>query len=72
MIDSIVAKKKLGEETVEVLAEGDIKDLIIENGERCQDGLMLLEESLFNMEDFRNKMSKEKVGKFWRNHREWR
>ena len=44
----------------EVLAEeGDIEDeAVTENVERCQEVLMLLEESLFNIEDFEEEIKK--------------
>ena len=53
LIDSRVAMEKLDEEMDEALAEeGDIEDeAVTENIERCQEILMLLEESLFDIED---------------------
>ena len=54
--------EKLDEEMDEALAEeGDIEDeAVTENVERCQEVLMLLEESLFNIEDFEEEIEKRK------------
>ena len=54
--------EKLDEEMDEALAEeGDIEDeAVTENVERCQKVLMLLEESLFNIEDFEEELEKRK------------
>ena len=62
LIDSRVAMEKLDEQMDEALAEeGDIEDeAVTENVERCQEILMLLEESLFNIEDFEEEIEKRK------------
>ena len=62
LLDSRVAMEKLDEEMDEALAEeGDIEDeAVTENVERCQEVLMLLEESLFNIEDFEEEIEKRK------------
>ena len=62
LIDSRVAMEKLDEEMDEALAEeGDIEDeAVTENVERCQEALMLLEESLFNIEDFEEEIEERK------------
>ena len=54
--------EKLDEEMDDALAEeGDIADeAVTENVERCQEVLMLLEESLFNIEDFEEEIEKRK------------
>ena len=54
--------EKLDEEMDEALAEeGDIEDeAVTENVERCQERLMLLEESLFNIENFEKEIEKRK------------
>ena len=54
LIDSRVAMGKIDEKMDEALAkEGDIEDeAVTENVERCQEILMLLEESLFGIEDY--------------------
>ena len=60
-MDSRVAMEKLDEEMDEALAEeGDIDEVVTENVERCQEVLMLLEESLFNIEDFDEEIEKRK------------
>ena len=62
MIDSRVAMEKLDEEMDEALAEeGDIEDeAVTENVERCQEILMLLEESLFDIEDYGEEVERRK------------
>ena len=62
LIDSRVAMEKLDEEMDDALAEeGDIEDeAVTENVERCQEVLMLLEESLFNIEDFVGEIERRK------------
>ena len=62
LLDSRVAMEKLDEEMDEALAEeGDIEDeAVTENVERCQEVLMLLEESLFNIENFEEEIEKRK------------
>ena len=62
LLDSRVAMEKLDEEKDEALAEeGDIEEeAVTENVERCQEVLMLLEESLFNIEDFEEEIEKRK------------
>ena len=62
LIDSRVGMEKLDEEMDEALAdESDIEDeAVTENVERCQEILMLLEESLFNIEDFEEGIEKRK------------
>ena len=60
MIDLRVAIDKLDEEKDEALTEEkDIEDeAVTENAERCQEVIMLLEASLFNIEDFEEKVEK--------------
>ena len=62
LLDSRVAMEKLDEEMDEALAEeGDMEDeAVTKNVERCQEVLMLLEESLFNIEDFEEEIEKRK------------
>ena len=54
--------EKLDEEMDEALAEeGDIEDeAVTENVERCQEILMLLEESLFDIEDYEEEVERRK------------
>ena len=62
LLDSRVAMEELDEEMDEALAEErDIEDQAdTENVERCQEILMLLRESLFNIEDFEEEIEKRK------------
>ena len=62
LIDFRVAMENLDEEMDDALAEeGDIEDeAVTENVERCQEVLMLLEETLFNIEDFEETIEKRK------------
>ena len=62
LIDSRVAMEKLDEKMDEALAEeGDIEDeAVTENIERCQEILMLLEESLFDIEDYEEEVERRK------------
>ena len=62
LIDFRVAMEKLDEEMDEAFVEeGDIEDeAVTENVEQCQEVLMLLEESLFNIVDFEEEIEKRK------------
>ena len=62
LIESRVAMEKLDEEMDEALAEeGDIEDeAVTENIERCQEILMHLEESLFDIEEYEEEVERRK------------